>query len=631
MLSNLGSNLGRAGLTGMACVLVLVGVLVVPPSPASAADEAPGKLMLVLDSSGSMKEKVPGGQTKIAAAKDALHRVVKQLPADQPVGLRVFGAKVFSRNDKGACQDSQLRVPVGTGNQAALDAEIDSYKPYGETPIGYALQQAAKDLGSEGQRSIVLVSDGEPTCEPSPCEVAKELTKQGIDLKIDVVGLDVDAKTGETLRCIAENGHGTYYDVDNADDFASSLIKVTTRAARGFSVVGEPVTATPTEDGAPTITNGDWQDVTPATAGEKVLTYKVERQLTNSWLAVSTAFRDPADTVMTSLELTASDGSSCGVSGEVEQLAGYQLTSAGVQATPFDTFGDEKPDSPCITSPYLVATLVLDKDATPGTPIEVRVMETPEVTNLTELPAPFDQEPVWKDPAAGKPTPAQGGTSFMDAPALEPGSYTDSIVQGETLTYQVKLDWGQQLSAQVTLPGLDKNHRDAAGGTPLANLRIYNPARGEVTSDELGSGHNSQMAYFGDPHSVLSTVAGPVRVRNAAASSDSVAGADLAGNYTVVVFLSKDTGRSIPIPFQLDLGVTGTVEGAPTYAEELPPTASADASEEPGDDPASEPTNTASGETKKDDGGFPVAGLLGGLGVLAIAGAAAVFLRSRKA
>ncbi|MDR7255026.1 hypothetical protein J2X46_004028 [Nocardioides sp. BE266] len=247
MQSNLGSYACRAALACLACELLLVGVLVVAAPPTSAAEGAPdgaaGKLMLVLDSSGSMKEKVPGGQTKIAAAKEALHRVVKQLPAEQAVGLRVFGAEVFSRNDKDACQDSQLRVPVGTGNQAVLDDAIDSYKPYGETPIGYALGQAAKDLGSEGERSIVLVSDGEPTCEPDPCQVAKDLSKQGIELKIDVVGLDVDAKTGDTLRCIAENGHGTYYDVDNADDFATSLIKVTTRAARTVTGRTPPLVA----------------------------------------------------------------------------------------------------------------------------------------------------------------------------------------------------------------------------------------------------------------------------------------------------------------------------------------------------------------------------------------------------
>ncbi|MDR7255025.1 hypothetical protein J2X46_004027 [Nocardioides sp. BE266] len=368
----------------------------------------------------------------------------------------------------------------------------------------------------------------------------------------------------------------------------------------------------------------------------------MERRLDNSWVTFSAAFRDPEDTVLSSLKLTAPDGSSCDAQGNVEQLAGYQLTSTAVRATPFDTFGEEKPDSACITSPYVVATVDLGSNATVGTPIELRVVETPAVTNLDQLPEAFDGDPSWTDPATGKPTVTQGGTSFDDAPTLVPGSYADSIVQGETLTYQVQVDWGQQLNAQVTLPELDASHRGAAGGTPIANLRVYNPGRGEATSNDLGTGHNSQLAYFGDGRSVLSTVAGPVRVKNVTASSDAVAGAGLDGLYTVVVFVSKQPeGKSIPVPFRLDLGVSGTVEGAPEYADPLAASGAAEPSEEPTAEPSDEtrgelsdePSGSASGSSSSrsdDGGGFPVGGVLGGLAVLAIAAGAGVYLKSRS-
>jgi len=90
--------------------------------------EVDGRLMLVLDSSGSMKEPVSGGGTKIDAAKKALKEVAAELPDDAEVGMRVFGAKVFSAKDKGACTDTQNVVPVG-------------------------------------KRTILLLSDGEPTCK----------------------------------------------------------------------------------------------------------------------------------------------------------------------------------------------------------------------------------------------------------------------------------------------------------------------------------------------------------------------------------------------------------------------------------------------------------------------------------
>ena len=151
-------------------------------------------MVLVLDSSGSMKERTGAGETKIAAAREALTAVIGSLPDEQAVGLRVYGAEVFSRDDPGACTDSRLVVPVETGNRDRLREAVGRYTPYGETPIGHALQEAGRDLGSEGKRTIVLVSDGEPTCTPDPCVVARDLAQQGVDLTIDVVGLDVDGQ-----------------------------------------------------------------------------------------------------------------------------------------------------------------------------------------------------------------------------------------------------------------------------------------------------------------------------------------------------------------------------------------------------------------------------------------------------
>jgi Ca-activated chloride channel family protein len=150
-----------------------------------------------------------------------------------------------------------LGGPLGPSVAHADGGDIASYAPYGETPIGYALQQAGDDLGATGKRSIVLVSDGEPTGQPDPCEVARKLVQGDIDLRIDVVGLDVGARARHSLQCIAEKGHGTYYDVTGSEDVAQSLQKVATRAARPFTTIGRPVSGADTSAGAPTITNGD--------------------------------------------------------------------------------------------------------------------------------------------------------------------------------------------------------------------------------------------------------------------------------------------------------------------------------------------------------------------------------------
>ena len=224
----------RLGIAGAALALVFGGlsVLGLQANAASlpvAPDNEPGRLVLVLDSSGSMKEQAAGGQRKIDAAKDALGEVVSQLPDDAEVGLRVFGAKVFSAKDAGACEDTQNVVPVGPLDRDALTQAVADYRPYGETPIGRALQEAARDLdagSASGPRSIVLLSDGEPTCEPDPCQVAKKLSSRGIDLTINVVGLDVSGAARKALSCIARAGGGTYYDAHPIEQMRSKLAMV---------------------------------------------------------------------------------------------------------------------------------------------------------------------------------------------------------------------------------------------------------------------------------------------------------------------------------------------------------------------------------------------------------------------
>ena len=207
----------------------------------------------MLDSSGSMKEPASGGGTKIEAAKAALGDVVEQLPDSAQVGLRVFGAKVFSRKDAGACADTQNVVPVGPLDRARLTSAVEGYKPYGETPIGTALKGAAKDLGParDGERrTIVLLSDGEPTCAPDPCVVARQLRDQGIDLRINVVGLDVSGKARRALQCVARAGGGRYFDAASAEELSDSLVQVSVRALRLFSLSGDPVTGGTIDRGA---------------------------------------------------------------------------------------------------------------------------------------------------------------------------------------------------------------------------------------------------------------------------------------------------------------------------------------------------------------------------------------------
>lgn len=241
--------------------------LVLGSSPAGAqTEEAPGAVVLVLDASGSMLEPDGQGGTKIDTAKAALRTLIDDLPQDQQVGLRVYGHRVPSRQKAEACQDTEAIVPVGPLDRAQLRSAVDSFQALGETPIGLSLQQAAADLPGDTSGAIVLVSDGRDECfpelGPEPCQVARDLAAQGVELQIEAVGLQVDDAARSQLQCIAEATGGTYVDVTDASRLADELTRAQARARRSFEVRGQVVEggpsmidATPLDDPTGTYTD----------------------------------------------------------------------------------------------------------------------------------------------------------------------------------------------------------------------------------------------------------------------------------------------------------------------------------------------------------------------------------------
>lgn len=584
--------------------MVLMAATIGTPVSASAASDTTdenaetGRLVLVLDSSGSMKERTPGGETRIAAAKKALRDVVGSLPEAQPVGLRVYGSEVFSRDEPGACEDSELVVPVETGNRDQLTSALDDYEPYGETPIGYALQEAGKDLGDEGKRSIVLVSDGEPTCAPDPCKVAAQLTKDGVDVRIDVVGLDVSGQARDDLQCIARKGNGSYYDVDSSDELASSLEKLSTRASRDYSAIGQPVVGTESAADAPAVQAGDWVDALPASATR---TYRVTREIADSTIHVGSTLRsDAAADDVLRIELTNEDGQTCGGDGvTAERAEGALLTASAIAS-----------DS-CAEGDVLVS--VERQNGVDPTPLELRVVEEPPVTDGASLPEPAASVS-WEDPPSGTEGEVVGGASFDDAPLLEPGTYTDTIVPGEALTYQVEAEWGQQVVATVEYPEASGRLAEAIGPQGMiGTVAVVNPARARAGLGSQASGAPSNQSLVGNAGQTLGNSTAPIAYRNREGSG-AVAASALAGRYTVVVGLEEDPDEeNYLIPVTVRIGVVGEPGDAPQYAEEVADPDAPQASTEP-----------------ESDGSGPLPWILVGAGALLVAVLAGLFLRSRR-
>ncbi|MEU5536954.1 VWA domain-containing protein [Streptomyces sp. NPDC020362] len=226
----------RQRLAAGVCALLaaLTAGLAFPASAtADETEQAAPKVELVLDVSGSMQARDIDGGSRMAAAKQAFNEVLDATPKEVRLGIRTLGANYRGNDRRTGCKDTQLLYPVGPLDRTEAKTAVATLAPTGWTPIGPALLKAASDLdGGDGTRRIVLISDGEDTCQPlDPCEVARDIASKGIGLTIDTLGLVPDAKTRNQLSCIAHATGGTYTSVQHKEELTDRVGQLVDRAA----------------------------------------------------------------------------------------------------------------------------------------------------------------------------------------------------------------------------------------------------------------------------------------------------------------------------------------------------------------------------------------------------------------
>ncbi|MFC9589543.1 VWA domain-containing protein [Streptomyces sp. NPDC056944] len=220
--------------TGACALLAALSVALLPTGAAAdepAAKESP-KVELVLDVSGSMRAKDIDGKSRMSAAKQAFNEVLDAVPEEVRLGIRTLGADYPGNDRKRGCKDTRSLYPVGPLDRTEAKTAVATLAPTGWTPIGPALLGAAGDLGKDGAtKRIVLITDGEDTCDVDPCQIARQIAAEGIHLVIDTLGLVPDAKTRQQLTCIAEATGGTYTSVHRTADLSRRVRQLVDRAA----------------------------------------------------------------------------------------------------------------------------------------------------------------------------------------------------------------------------------------------------------------------------------------------------------------------------------------------------------------------------------------------------------------
>jgi len=180
-----------------------------------------GAIELILDASGSMLKRLDG-KRRITIAKEVLTEAVRQhIPTGTPVALRVFGHK-----QPNACRtDLEIALKPLKADDAARIIQAVKARNLAKTPIADSLAKIESDLKtSKGRNVIVLVTDGEETCEGKPEQVIQKLQNSGIDLALNIVGFAIDDTELEAkFESWAKLGGGRYFSASSQEGLSDAL------------------------------------------------------------------------------------------------------------------------------------------------------------------------------------------------------------------------------------------------------------------------------------------------------------------------------------------------------------------------------------------------------------------------
>jgi hypothetical protein len=142
---------------------------------------------ILIDTSSSMGETLPGNKIKMDLAKEILiDKILPYISSADKVGIRLFGG---SCNMVGGLQN----IPNANFRKLRDFILNDIPAPRGSTPLALAITTAVDNLKLEpnAEREIYLVTDGEETCGGNVKDAADYAASNGISCKIHIISIGV--------------------------------------------------------------------------------------------------------------------------------------------------------------------------------------------------------------------------------------------------------------------------------------------------------------------------------------------------------------------------------------------------------------------------------------------------------
>lgn len=182
---------------------------------AEATTQAP-RLMLIVDTSGSMQGE------PMRQAKDALASFVAAVPVAVEVGLLPFGSR------------PQPAVPPSTDRSRVLGA-ISGLRASGETSLYDAVLAGLTALGADGDRRMVVLSDGGDTSSTAQLPAVLAAAESS-GIVVDAIGFKTDESVQDVLQQVTAAGNGRLHGVTDVAQLTQALSTTTRTVAQSLAI-----------------------------------------------------------------------------------------------------------------------------------------------------------------------------------------------------------------------------------------------------------------------------------------------------------------------------------------------------------------------------------------------------------
>ncbi|MEV5000265.1 hypothetical protein [Nocardioides sp. LML1-1-1.1] len=337
---------------------------------------------------------------------------------------------------------------------------------------------------------------------------------------------------------------------------------------------GEPVpggVGSTTPDRPTALDPGLWADTIGGSAARNTHHFTYDRRMRDSTVhvgVIAAPGADTTDSIAVKVGVLDDDGvlKSCESDSDTTGFSTPQaVIGAAVAVGPSSAEATDRPD--CLRA----ATLQVEVGRSSGSsstselPVAIKIVEEAPVEDRASLPEP-DEDVSFPVPEPGGAREVAGGTSFADAPALDPSAdgvtVSSTVRQGTEQLWRVGVGWGQQLAVRATAP--KRPSEDGRYSDPNVRLRLVDPRRAVFAdTNDTNDDESSDGTY--DDGKTLDLVAGtrPLRYLDRFADDLPV----VPGDYWVALSVAPadEDEKPLDVPFEVTVAVTGETDGAPGY------------------------------------------------------------------